>query len=202
VARILQEGDVADVEEVEAAIGEDDLLTGGAPRGGADFEVVEGEDFLLRVELNFRHEGGEQLVAVDGDGADLADDNAGGDVGELDGGFDIEAAGGSESESRDDGVAGAGDIKDLAGLRGSDEARAGAEDGDALFAEGGGEVGEVQLGGELFAGEEERFEIAGGMAGGEGKLGEIGTDGGGSAVAAEIALLGIHEDRDAFFAGG
>jgi len=87
-----------------------------------------------------------EFVGSDGGGADLADDHAGGVVGE-DGGLERGGAGGDgEGEGGDDGVPGAGDVEDLLG-DGGDVKRllAGAAEEHAQFAErdeeqGGGEV--------------------------------------------------------------
>ena len=46
LAAVFEQGDVADVEEVEAAVGEDDGLAGGAPVGDAGGEVLAVEDLF------------------------------------------------------------------------------------------------------------------------------------------------------------
>ena len=84
-AGMLEQRDVADVEQIEAAVGEDDRLAVGAPLGDALGHSVAVEDLLFGMRRS-AGEGGEQLVLCDGHGADLADDDAGGDVGEFDGG--------------------------------------------------------------------------------------------------------------------
>jgi hypothetical protein len=109
---------VADVEEVKAAVGEDDGLAGGAPLCGAEGSAFEVEDLLSGGDAGARGEGGDEFMLRDRDGADLGDDDAGGEVGELDGGADLEATGDSGGEGGDDGVAGAGDVEDLAGACG------------------------------------------------------------------------------------
>ncbi len=108
-----------------------------------------------------RREERDELVVRDGRGADLADDDAGGEVGEVGGGFDLEAGGHGGGEGGDDGVAGAGDVEDLAGAGGRVVARAGGEDLDAALAHGGGEVVEAVLGALALGGGEELVEMVG-----------------------------------------
>ena len=91
----------------------------------------------------------------DGRGADFADDDAGGEVGEVGGGFDLEAGGHGGGQGGDDGVAGAGDVEDLTGAGGGVVAAAGGEDLDAAIAHGGGEVVEAVLGALSLGGGEE-----------------------------------------------
>ena len=55
--------------------------------------MVEVEDLFARGDAGAGRERGDQLVAGDGNGADLADDDSGGEVGEFDGGLDLQAAG-------------------------------------------------------------------------------------------------------------
>ena len=119
-AAVFEQGDVADVEEVEAAVGEDDGLAGGAPVGDAELDAFEVEDLFGAAERSRagREERRRARGAAMGDGADFADDDAGGEIGEVDGGFDLEASGEAGGEGGDDGVAGAGDVEDLAGAGG------------------------------------------------------------------------------------
>ena len=82
---LFQDCDVADVEEIEAAVGKGHLVAVGAPNMHAIDEFFAGDKFVFGVERDLRREGRQEFVALDGNGADLADDDAGGDVGELDG---------------------------------------------------------------------------------------------------------------------
>ncbi len=72
----------------------------------------------------------------DGHGADLADDDACGEVRQFDGGLDLQAAGQTCGQGRDDGVAGARDVEDLAGAGGRvvDAGCRAQQDADSLLA--------------------------------------------------------------------
>ena len=93
---LLKDGDVADVKEVEAAVGEGDLVAIGAPDLDAINEFFARDEFVFSVEGDLGSEGGKEFVALDGNGANLADNDAGGDVGEFDGSLRSEARGEGE----------------------------------------------------------------------------------------------------------
>ena len=134
-----------------------------------------------------------------------------------DGGADRKAGGEAGGQGGDDGVAGAGDVEDLAGagwvvlnvevssLRGTDLANAGvrgrAEDGDAPFGAGNGEELQFVLGHESLPGGKQGGGVSGGDTGRERELGEVGADGGGAGVLGEVVGFGVDEHGDAVLAG-
>ena len=196
---------MADVEEVEATVGEDDGFAGGAPLGDALLDAVAVEDLFGGGDAGAGGELGDELMRSDGDGTGLADDDAGGEVGELDRSAHGETGGDAGSERGDDGVAGARDVEDLASACGKavDAAQrvseGGPEDSDSLLAHGDGEELEVVLGRKLLAGGEEFGGVVDGDARGFGELVEVGADGGGAPVPAEVGGLGISEHGDGVF---
>src|SRR5579872_1745477 len=90
-SRLLQQRDVADVEQVETAIREDDAFPAGSPHRYALDEFLAGEYTLLSVECDLRAKGRHQLMPLHGHRAHLAHDNAGSDVGQLDRRFGLQA---------------------------------------------------------------------------------------------------------------
>ena len=61
-AAVFEQRDVADVEEIEAAVGEDDGLAGGAPLGDAQLDALEVEDLFACGEAGAGRQGGDEFV--------------------------------------------------------------------------------------------------------------------------------------------
>ena len=86
---LLEQRDVADVEQVKAAICEDDALAIGLPLCDARSKLAAVEQFFFRVESEVGIERGNQLELFDGRSSGFADDDAGSKVGKLDGGIGV-----------------------------------------------------------------------------------------------------------------
>lgn len=147
--------DVADVERIEDAVGEDDALaTLPCCRQEGD-QFFSRDDFFVGLAHRSggfaeggRADGFEELGAGDGGGTAFHDDEAAGDVGEMRG-FEGRSAGGeAEGVGGEDGVACAGDVDGLiAAVDGDvDGLHAGLEEGEAVAAAGDDEGFEVHLG--------------------------------------------------------
>jgi hypothetical protein len=78
----------------------------------------------------------------------------------------------------------------------------GAEDADSLLAHGDGEELEVVFGEQSLSGCEKSVRVVSGYASGEREFAEVGADGGGAGVFAEVGGLGIYEDGDACRSSG
>ena len=92
-AAVFEQCDMADVQDVEAAVGEDDGVSGGAPFRGPHQEAIQIENLLACLGAGKLGQRGEQLVAGDGDGSELADDDSRSDVSQPRCVFDSNAAG-------------------------------------------------------------------------------------------------------------
>ena len=139
-----EEGDVAGVEDVEAAVGEADGEALFLPAGDEVLDAVEGLGggegagggvVFLGLELV------EDFGDAGGGGAEFADDDAGGGVGDVHGLREGAAGGVAEGHGGDDGVAGAGDVEDLAGAGGDGVDGAGGLDEHHAFFGAGDEDG-------------------------------------------------------------
>ncbi len=113
-AAILEQRYVADVQKIEAAIGEDDGLARGAPFGDAFGMRSRSRIFSSAVMPELGVSSCDQLMRGDGNCAGLADDDAGGKVGQLDGRIDGQTAGESGRKCGDDGIPGSRDVEYLA----------------------------------------------------------------------------------------
>ena len=118
----------------------------------------------------------------------------------------LQAAGEAGGQGGDDGVAGAGDVEDLAGAGGrvidARVARRRAKDADSLLAHRDGQEFEVVFGDQSLAGGEEFVGVVGGDAGCGGELAEVGADRRCAGVLAEVGGLGVGEDGNACGARG
>lgn len=203
---LFEEGDVPAVEDVEAAVGEDNFFALLAEGGEFELGLVEG------TELSDGGCGEEEEAVVDlfeGDGlnAEDFDFEAGGGVGEADAVGPGAAVGTGGGEGGEEHVARAGDVVDLSGdggeggglaVAGDEECAVPVEGENAgveveALAEGGGE-GDVSAAGAGFVG-----ALAEGVFG----FGAVWGDGGGAAVFGVVnASGGVDEDGLAGAAGG
>ena len=108
----LEGGEVAGVEDVEAAVGEDDLAAAAAGLGQPAAGGLAGQD-LVRQPLP----GDGQLVGVDDVGPGVADGDPGGDVGQPARLGQVAARAQAGGQHGDDRVAGAGHVGHVADLR-------------------------------------------------------------------------------------
>ena len=188
------------MHDVEAAIGEADAEPAALPAPhqgpGLGDAVVFGAVPLLvaHVARQFEH----QFVELDRGGAELADRDPRGGVGEAHRLRQRMAAGAGQRQDRDHRVAGARDVEHLARPRPLDMHRArGLDQHHALFRAGGEDRGGVGLAHHLGR---RRDDLAIGCRGHPRRGGQlllIGGDAGGAAIAREIIALGIDIDRDA-----
>jgi len=131
-----QEGDVADVQQVEATVREDNPRASGPPVGHPSCEGVGRADLVELLGPLLDAERFEQLLPVDRRGPNLADDDSRSEVGQAEGIIKADVGEQRCGERGNDRIAGAGDIKDLAGDRWENAESPRIEMTDPRFAEG------------------------------------------------------------------
>ena len=188
---------MADVEQVEAAVGEDHPFTGGLPGLDLDLGIRPVEDLGGLFQGGLAADGGQQLIPGNRDGTHLAHHHPGGQVGEVGGVVPGQPGGEASGEGGDDGIPGTGDIEDL--LRHSrDAADAGIiQQGQTKLAQGQDQQAQDQIAAELGRGGQEAVQVRPRLARGQGEFGPIGGDEAGTGVFAEVLALGVHQDRNA-----
>ena len=135
--------------------------------------------------------------------AELADLDAGGQVRELGGGLGLAAAEERHGEDADDGVAGAGDVVNLASRSGNVQRRAlRPQERHALVAARDQEAAAVNLGEHLVTGAGDLLVVVCGNAGRGFELLAVGRDEIETEVAGVIGALGIGQDGLALLLGG
>jgi len=146
--------------------------------------------------------GATQFRGADGGGAELADDDAGGEIGQGHGLRQVLASSDGAGQGGNHRVASTGDVEHFAGAgRQVQGAVAGAQQGHAVFATGDQQRTELQLGHQLLAlGNQVGFIGAATDDGFE--FGEVRGDQAGATVDGEVLALGIGQHRDIAFARG
>ena len=114
--RLLQQGDVSNVQHIEAAVGEHESLATGAQLSAELFDVLSRLDLLVRSRASFHHE---TLYFVEADGrcAELANRDPGCGVGESTRGSEVDIARKRNRQGCDHCVARACHVEDLSGDR-------------------------------------------------------------------------------------
>ena len=172
-AGLFEQVDVAWVQLVEAAVGEADPAALAAPALDLLDRCLAGDDLAER-----SAPGGERVEKVgfprDG-GADLADDDAGGHVGDTDGDAQGQARGEAGGERCHDSIAGAREVEHVRGLGRVVVGAFGVDEGHAIFGAGdqhGAEaMGAAERGG---GGDDGLFAVDGHL----GRFGEFAAVGG------------------------
>ena len=115
-ASLLEQRDVADVQQIETSIGENNALVIGLPKRHAVRKFLVSEHAVFAMQGNLRAQSSEQFMLLYRHGADLANNNAGGDIGQLNCRLGLQTGRQAKRQHRDHGVACAGDVENLARL--------------------------------------------------------------------------------------
>src|SRR5271154_6968778 len=199
---VFEQCDVANMQQIEAAVGEDDGLAGGTPLGYAELDAFQVEDFFAGGDSGAGGECGDEFMTGDRDGSDLADHDSCPEICEFDGGFDLQSTCEACGQGSDDRVSCARDVEDLAGACGrmvyaSVSGGGRAENADSLLAHRDGQKFEVVFSDQCLSCREQVFRVVDGDAGCGREFAKIGADRCCARVLAEVERLGIGQDGNA-----
>ncbi|SST07125.1 Uncharacterised protein [Acinetobacter baumannii] len=185
---------MAGVKDVEAAIGEDDLLAVGAGVFDCQQQLLQAQHATLGTLLALHR--ATQFGRADRRGTQLADHDAGGQVGQAHRGRQLLAGGKRRGQGGDDRIAGTGDVEHFPRPRRQVQGRlAMAEQGHAMLAAGHQQGTEVEFAHQRLA-LGDQFGFVGATADDGLEFGQVRGDQAGAAIDGEVLALGIGQYRN------
>ena len=180
---------MAGVQDVETAIGEDDLLALGAGILDRGEQLLDGHHAALGAFLALHRAA--QLRRADAGGAQLADHDPGGQVGQCHGLWQFLAGRDRSGQRRDDGIAGTGDIEHFTGTSRQVQRRViGTQQGHAVLATGDQQRIQLEPAHQLGA-LGDQFGLIGAMPDDCLEFAQVRRDQRGTAVDVEVLALGV-----------
>ena len=193
---LLQILDMADMEEIETAIGKDDAAPGtafllqdkGESRAAFDLEIAIG----VLASGTF-----DQFIGGDRRSPHLADDDPGGDIGDTGRHRKLQPRRQTDADQRQDRIAGPGNVEDLARLgRQMHRAALVIKETHPLFTAGNEKRLQIEANAQLFSGRREGRLVTDGNPGSDLGFLAIGGEESGTPIFAVIVPLRIDDDSD------